>query len=507
MKAIIGTDVTVSNGDRTKPNDDFVIERSDYTLGLSGIVLNSEQMNPDDVVKNITEGGTQRLYKGSYVLWLHDRKNERLYVANDLLSKQSVYYYAKDGLILVNTSLFDLCTDLRDNGRTPVLNLGAAKELCREQVLSGDMTYEADTSFLTAYSYLVIDCREKTLEVRRLPIPKMKRVGDISEEQAIEDLNRLFSEACRLEWEKNEAYGTDQIMTLSGGMDSRATFLRTTGGRDQSRVKTYTYAQSGSIDARISKRFTEKHQVKNTFIPLDDCEFAYLRDEIIDANEGQMYYAGSTGAILIAKKMRLSQDNMGIVHTGLGGGEILGDICIAGGDRAVGDESGITINQQRNLDDIRRCLNFQKTTANYFSAFSPFLYEDFFEYAMCLPIAMRSNRKLYIEWYKKYMGSEFPSKGSYSPIVKTINRVVNRICRELGQKSPLDMNPFKFWYKTQPKLREYVSTAWENDCELLGAQQELLKTLKPYYEQEVKHKFSALTVTASAIRILGLSRA
>lgn len=369
------------------------------------------------------------------------------------------------------------------------------------------MTYEANTSFLTAYSYLVIDCREKTLEVKRLPIPKMKSAGEVSEGQAIEVLNRLFSEACRLEWEKNEAYGTDQIMTISGGMDSRAMFLRTTGGRDKSGVKTYTYAQSGSSDARISKRFAEQQQVKNTFIPLDNCEFVYLREEIIDANEGQMYYVGSTGAILIAKEMRLSKDRMGIVHTGLGGGEILGDACIADGDRVDGDGSGITVNQQRNLDDIRRCLNFQKTTVRYFSAFSPFLYEDFFEYAMCLPAEMRRKRKLYIEWYKKYMNSDFPSKERCSLIVNIFNRAVNKICRKLGQKSPLDMNPTKYWYRTQPKLREYISAAWENDCELLSGQEELLRVLKPYYERSVEGKFSALTVTASAIRILGLSRA
>ena len=507
MKAIIDNDVTVSNGDRTKPNDDFVIEEDDYTLGLSGIVLNSEQMNAKDIAENIADGITQKLYKGSYVLWLHDRKNEKLYVANDLLSKQSVYYYAKDGLVLVNTSLFDLCSDLRNNGRVPVFDPDAVEQLCRGGVFCAGMTYEVNTSFLTAYSYLVINCREKTMEVKRLPIPKMKNTGEISEDQAIEDLDRLFSEACRLQWRKNEIYGTDQIMTISGGMDSRAVLLRMKGGGNEVSIKTCTYAQSGSSDAQIARRFAEKQQVDHTFIPLDNCEFAYMREEIVDANEGQMTYSGSTGAILMAKKMRLSKDNMGIVHTGLGGGEILGDICIADGDKTAGHEAEITINQQRNLDDIRRCLNFQKTTVNYFSVFSPFLYEDFFEYAMCLPASMRRNRKLYIAWYKKHMNSDFPSKGSYVPTVKSIDRVKRGVYKVSGIRNPADMNPFRFWYRTQPKLREYISTTWENDRKLLNAHKELLEILEPYYELDVVHKLSVLTVTASAIRILGLSKA
>ena len=502
MKVIINNSVTISNGDRTRPNDNFVIERSDYSLGLSGIVLNSEQMNPKDIAENITEGGTQKLYKGSYVLWLYDKKNKMIYVANDLLSKQSVYYYAKDGLILVNTSFFDLCSDLRNNGRTPALDLEAVEYFCGHRVFCGDMTYEANTFFLTAYSYLVINCGEKTIEVKRLPIPIMKNIDDIDENQAIENLDRLFAEACRLQWRKNEAYKTDQVMTISGGMDSRAVLLHMAGSNDKLRIKTYTYAQSGSNDAQISKRFAKRQKVNNTFIPLDNCEFVYLRDEIIDANEGQMYYPGSTGAILMAK-MCASKDNVGIVHTGLCGGEILGDVCIADGDEAVSPESGITINQQQNLDEIRICLNFQKTTANYFSAVSPFLYEDFFEYAMCIPASMRMQRKLYKKWYERYMNSDYPVKGKYS---QTINRVRNKLHIILWKRNPAEMNPFQYWYNTQPKLREYINTTWKNDCDILEAHKELLEILKRYYEQDLVRKFSVLTATGAVIRILGLSK-
>lgn len=503
MKVIVNNNVFISNGNRLKPNDDFVIEESEHSLGLSGIVLNSEQMNPKDIMENITQGLTQRLYKGSYVLWLYDKRNERIYVANDLLSKQSVYYYAKDGLILINTSLFDLCSDLRDNDRTPELDLDAIDYFCRNKVFCGDMTYEANTSFLTAYSYIVINCREKTIEVKRLPIPKMKNTNEINENQTIDNMDKLFSEACLLQWRKNEIYGTDQIFTISGGMDSRATFLRITGGRDKSSIKTYTYAQSGSIDAQTSKSFTEKQQVDNTFIPLENCEFAYLRDEIIDANEGQMYYIGATGAILMAKMCR-SKGNMGIVHTGIGGGEILGDKCIVGGDTAVSSESDITINQQRNLDDIRECLNFQKTTSNYFSPFSPFLYEDFFEYTMCIPISIRMFRKLYLKWYMKHMNADLPPNTSY--ISRGIKFIKSKLYGALGKWDPSNMSPLRFWYDTQPKLREYISTAWKNDCEILHAHKELLEHLKPYYEQDIFHKFSVLTVTGSAIRILGLNK-
>lgn len=436
-------------------------------------------------------------------MWYYDKKNEVIYIANDLLSKQPVYYYAKDGLILVNTSLFALCSDMRAYSRMPEINLAAVEYFCRENVFYGDVTYEKDTFFLTAYSYLVIDCKRKELVVNQLPIPKMQKESSLTFDDATKKLEKLFSEGCELQWDKNRIYGKDQIMTISGGMDSRATLLHLMRKKGADRIYTYTYAQSGSNDSRIAGKLADKLHIANTFIPLDQCEFAFKRDEIVNANEGQMFYIGSTGAILMAK-MAKEKNNPGIVHTGLGGGEILGDMCVVGGDEYK-DEDNTTINQRRNLDDIRRCLNFQKTTSKYFIAFSPFLYEDFFEYALTIPTSMRMHRKLYIKWYKQYMHSDFPSVGSHSLVVKGINRVMIKLYKIIGKRNPADMNPIQYRYDTNSELRDYLDKTWTHDSAALKEQGELLRLLGQYFEQSAVKKFSVLTVTGSMIRILGLA--
>ena len=501
MKIIINTDVLIQNGNNPEPNDNFVIEEDDRCFGLSGIVLNNIS-ETNDIPQYIIDGSIQKRYKGSYVAWLYDKKDEKIYVSNDLLSKQSVYFYDTDGVILINTSLFDLCADLRANGRIPQMDLKAIQYFCRENVFCGDMTYESDTRFLTAYSYLLIDCKKKNVEVKKLSIPPMKNINEITDSEAVEELEKRFTAACELQWYKNEQYGKKQIFTVSGGMDSRAVLLHMVKLHKATSATTYTYAQSGSADEIIAKRITSKLGIDNHFIPLDNCEFVYQRDEIIDANEGQMYYAGSTGAILMAK-MTQREEN-GIVHTGLGGGEIMGDICASGGDAIQDQDSTLTSNQRTNLDDIRRCLNFQKTTSGYFYAFSPFLDEDFFEYAMCLPTSMRSYRKLYIKWYKQYMNSDYPSAMSHSLALKAVNKVRRKMYTLLGKRNPADMNPFQYWFDSQPKLRDYIEETFRCDCEELTGHSELLEILSKFFDETVIRKLAVLTVTGSVKRMLGI---
>lgn len=502
MKIIVNNDVLISNGDNTKPNDNFMIEQTEYSVGLSGIVLNAGQITVKDIIDNIVDGKIQRVYKGSYVTWYYDKINGKIYVANDLLSKQSVYCYVKDGLILVNTSLFDLCSDIRTNGKQPDINLNAVNYFCENNAFHGDITYEKNTIFLPAYSYLVIDCKNKTVQTNKLLIPKMIVENDINEKEIIDTLEKLFLDGLYLQWNKNKIYQRDQIMTLSGRMDSRALILHLLGEEDLKKIYTYTYAQSGSDDARISKKFAERLHINNVFIPLDNCEFAYLRDEIVEANEGQMYYLGATGAILMAKMCK-EKNNPGIIHTGVGGGELFGDICLKDGDKYDSLEADITINQQRNFDDIRRCLNFQKTTSKYFSVFSPFLYEDFFEFVMTLPASIKRKRKLYVKWYRRYMNSDFPSAKTYSFFAKLFNYGSIKFYSITGKRNPANMNPLQYWYDTNDKLKKYIDDVWKQDMEVLSDQKKVVGLLDEKFKQSVVKKLAVITASKTLIRILG----
>ena len=121
---------------------------------------------------------------------------------------------------------------------------------------------------------------------------------------------------------------------------------------------------------------------------------------MIRANEGQMIYSGVIGAYKVANLLDIT--NIGIVHSGIGGGEIFGYACtgLNKGDNSLkkyvdslnldGKQAEIFLstikekydnfNQFIMLNDIRRYMNLCKSTSRRFIMMSPFLYEPFFEY-------------------------------------------------------------------------------------------------------------------------------
>ena len=57
MRIVVEEKVILSVGESIEPNDNFMVESDGATVGLSGIVLNTEALSPDNIVKNITWGG------------------------------------------------------------------------------------------------------------------------------------------------------------------------------------------------------------------------------------------------------------------------------------------------------------------------------------------------------------------------------------------------------------------------------------------------------------------
>ncbi|PEN17505.1 asparagine synthase, partial [Bacillus wiedmannii] len=75
---------------------------------------------------------------------------------------------------------------------------------------------------------------------------------DKSEEAIIEEMDSLFREAIRLQFEKDREYGYKHIASLSGGLDSRMVnfVAHDLGYKD---ILNYTFSQSNYLDEKIAK--------------------------------------------------------------------------------------------------------------------------------------------------------------------------------------------------------------------------------------------------------------
>lgn len=59
MRIVVEDKVFLSSDENIEPNDNFMVESDSSTVGLSGIVLNTELLSQNEIVKNITGGYTE----------------------------------------------------------------------------------------------------------------------------------------------------------------------------------------------------------------------------------------------------------------------------------------------------------------------------------------------------------------------------------------------------------------------------------------------------------------
>ncbi len=321
------------------PEDHFIFEDAAVKIAVCGYVLNHKRILAETGKKTLFEAlsaayaeGPEHavtLLKGAYLVAIYDKAANSLLLFNDKLSKLPVYTYRNGEDFLFSTSFFELVDALkRLKAPFTVDPLGVAM-MTATGVLWEDITYVDEIKYLRPYRYLMID---GDVRERCLPFPVLNRRTNVDE--AVERIDALFTDAVRLQYEKNADAGYRQFASLSGGMDSRCVMVRAyqLGFADD---LTFTYSQSGSLDQEISQRVAAHYGVPHLFYSMDNGSFILDRDAFAAANEGQMTYCGSTGVLPVVSALKC--ERFGILHSGISGGEIMGDIIPADGDEPAGD--------------------------------------------------------------------------------------------------------------------------------------------------------------------------
>lgn len=344
----------------------------------------------------------------------------------------------------------------------------------------------------------------------------------MTEAEAVDGIDKLFRQSIKRAFEKDKEYGYKHIACLSGGLDSRMTVwvAHQLGYTDQLNI---TYSQSGYLDFSIAQQIATNLHHDWLYKPLDggDC----IRD--IDTISAMTY--GSANFFGLAHGMSMERlinyDNLGVIHTGQLGDVILGTYLkkMEYGqkpnvtDGAYSEElrerienyqfkydyedKEIFMMYNRGFCGINQgLLTYQENTESY----SPFTDVDFLEFAYSIPIELRSNHKIYIDWVL----SKYPEAGEYiwESIGKKIQRLENRKPRTMkvfGYEVPhysepefkvylkgfirrhfsfsrkkristtrtlsskYYMNPVDYWYQTNPFLREFMESYWKENESLL----------------------------------------
>ena len=488
-------------------SDEYVIKTCGYFLNMDECLSRYSCKTPVELIIKLVEKGEQlpRILHGAYVVVLFSKQSHQLYLINDLLSKHSLYYYECEGNVLVSDSFFDTLQMVKQKKLPFTIDSLGVKMMLWHRMFYDNVTYIREIKFLRPFEYAVVSNNKITLE--NIPYPQMI---DVSMEEAAGEIHMLFTKAVREQYQKNEKYNYPQVTTLSGGMDSRSTFLYglANGYTDQ---KCYCVGESTSADFACAQPLAIKHNCDFYFHPIDGGKGMLKREEICRANEGQMCYFG-VSYVDIFNFYKTEQ--WGIIHTGLGGGEIMGDMRIADhpsrkekiieslkyrlgkGKKDRSWESFFNslhcteedkkrieefktyysdFNAFQSLNDMRRCLNVQKVAASFGVEYvSPYLNEDFFCYMVQIPYTLTKDRKLYIYWQKKYNPGQFETPSTFQLGCRPENklgyfakRFYKYLVNRMGRKTGYDMIPIEFWMNVNPKIKQTQDAWFETDMKQL----------------------------------------
>ena len=494
-------------------------ETDDYLVHFDGVLLSHAKPQREnerfDLLIGLYEqhgGAMAAQLRGRFQLVIWDKRNGRVLVTNDLLSRRPMYGCIRQGALYYASSYYDLLDLLAGEADgCAKLNMDAVREMIARGSLAGTKTYVQDVFFLAPGEALVCDGA-----VRRISCMPAPQEAPKDLEQAIERFDRLFEQAVRAQFHKNEEYGCRQFVSISGGMDSRACLLMAARCALTENAVCISYAQSGSVDHQVSQQLAFDHDLDYLFYPMDAAVFMKRFDHAMDRNECQQSCVGSTGAAAMAGL--LNTQNAGIIHAGLCGGELMGDLveCHPRGGlvRRVLQRLGLAdvsagecrTDAQAYWDNVRACQNFSQMFLSECETFSPFLHEDVALFVCALKPEWLYRRAFYRRWMIRCIPNDYPTTMfcgpvNISPLRELVRKMADRLVRKAAGVTRRDMNPIELWLKTRPEAAKACEMAYLNGMAQLKRRQ-MPETVLGELESSWRRGGECRLYTLTAVRAL-----
>lgn len=521
------------------PQDQLNFENDDFRLLLEGYVLNHPPLLTAHPGQNLAQiildayqkggmGMVLNLLRGSFVIAIWEKASQTACIANDMLSKKPLFYLQTGDRLLADSSFLSLVEDAKAAGLPLTMNPIGVEEMIQRCAFLGSDTYVQEIHFLERFQYLQLTPEGVSLKTYEYQ-PSQEIPQD--ENTLLKRMDALFTEACAMAVQKNKAQGYRQVFTLSAGMDSRCAYLKSLPFLTEAKPLCITYGADGCMELKIAETLARKYPCDLMKSEVDPALFIQNRENLLNRNEGMMYYAGTTG--LSQALGTLDTADFGLVITGLGGGEIMGDLGKFSSDEElycqllsgiIADEKelqtraeqlrrdGTPYNEYVCYQDIRTCNNFAYTTHHLFETFSPFLYEDLFLLLLKVPQESKSFRQLYAKWYLKYIGDPTPTSCFQGPVQVTsrtspsqlVKGVFRRLRRMLRIQGKWDMNPMEIWVEKHPENKNYMDATLEEDLTLIASRDSGFADMlrQRYRNADGDTKLRILTVSGMMKRIL-----
>ena len=308
-------------------NDRIFIDTKDYVVIVEGVVLNNHDLMDkyasdswvDCVIKMYQTDGEAffNSFRGSFSGALYDKAADKWIVYTGHTGEKQVFFAQVPGGYLFGSEMRFMVGALKQNGLPVTLDktgcyLSLTHGFCIE-----DRTLVSEVHKLIAGHYLRLT--SDGLENIRYHRFSNKPDSRMTQEEAIEGIDKFFRQAIKRQFEKDREYGYRHIACLSGGLDSRMTVwvAHEMGYTDQTNID---FSQSGYLDFTISQQIAIDLHHDYFFHPLDGGDFIprYRFNSKITYGNGFLMGHG------YSMEQFINYDSFGIMHTGQIGDSIIG---------------------------------------------------------------------------------------------------------------------------------------------------------------------------------------
>ena len=484
--------------------EDQIFSGSDNEITLlDGVVLNLSELKKKykvsdvfSVVRSIREKNQIyfREFIGPFCGFQYDVNTKELIAYANQTGDVPLFYYHKDNTLIISNELNMIVDALKKFAIKYSFDETAAIYMMSFGYMIDDRTFIKEIKRLLPGKYLYH--KDGKIE-QRIYFNLSFASKEISIEEAVEKVDNAFRIAVKRCFDKDLEYRCPlHLVDASGGLDSRMVnwVAKDMGYSDLFNI---SYSQSGTDEQRFAGKISSI--LGNTFIheQLDDASFIFDLEEIVEMEYGLAPYFAITGGRRLLSSLNMSQ--FGLEHTGQLGDVILGTFTqkklpVETRYKRYSDLLNVTVSTEiaaeyQDLEEFliktRGFLGMLAThliRRHYTYAVSPFLDAEFISLCMSIPQELKRNHKLYWAWIDtkypeagKIESTRERPKGKIQSLsirsVRKVSREARKVLHTVGlSKSRVrtnNMNPFQYWFDTNPRIMEYVNNYYSNNISLL----------------------------------------